>query len=87
MRIAGIIEARQRHAIAACLVIALVGAVELVSIYQGSSLATELAYFAIPAGAALAVYRGWRDRMVAWGVLTALSILTVACLVVAFLTL
>ncbi|HEX8214425.1 MAG TPA: hypothetical protein VF582_03020 [Allosphingosinicella sp.] len=66
---------------------ALVGAVECVSILRGGSLAVEVSYVAIPAAAALALYRTWRGRIVAGVLLTALSLLTVVIMVAAFLTL
>jgi hypothetical protein len=80
-------SAGTRAAIAACFVVALVGAVEWVSIHRGSSLAVEVSYFAIPAAAALALYRTWRGRIIAGVLLTALSLLTVIVMVAAFLTL
>lgn len=87
MRAAAMSGANQRAAGAACIVATLVGAVELVSIYRGSSTAVEVAYFAIPAATAFAVFRTWRSIMVAWVLLTALSFLTISLLIFGFLML
>ena len=75
-----------RAAIAALLVIVLVAAVQFVSIFRGSSLAFELSYIGIPTATALSLYRTWRARVVGWVLLTGLSLLTRAALVIGFLT-
>ena len=75
----------RRAIVAGSLVVAIVGVVELFSIYRGSSLAVEIAYFAVPAGVALAFYDTTRRRLAAWQLLTAVSLTTVAVLDVGFL--
>ena len=75
----------RRAIVAGSLVVAIVGVVEFFSIYRGSSLAVEIAYFAVPAGVTLAFYGTLRRRLIAWLLLTAASLMTVVVLDVSFL--
>ena len=77
----------QRAAIATAVTVILVAGVEVVSIFRGSSLLIEIAFFAIPATLAVMLYDTPRARAVAIVLLTMVSLLAVFATIAAFLML
>jgi hypothetical protein len=64
---------------------ALAAAVEFYSVYNGGSLAIELAFLAIPLSVALIFYRTTRSRLLAWLLLTVVSYTTAAITMLSYL--
>jgi hypothetical protein len=74
----------QRGSLSMAFVIALAAAVEWESINRGSSVASEIAFLAIPAMASIVFFQRWRSRVAAWVLLTMLSYATSAAVVVGY---
>lgn len=75
-------SARQRAVTAACLTALLVAPFELVSIYRGWFPGYDIAVFGIPLTFALFFYGRMKARLVAWVLLTLVSLLSIVTVIV-----
>ena len=76
----------QRIALAALLTLVGVVSMEVAHFSSGTSIVLEVSYFAIPAALAFALFEAWRERVVAFILLTLLGIIGAGAAILVVLT-
>ena len=76
------LSAMQRAVVAACLTAVLVAPFEAVSFHRGWFPGFDIAVFGIPAVIAVIFYGRMKERLLAWALLTLISLLSVVAVII-----